>query len=317
MAVELRVLQDGKPVQSVPLGDGTLTLGRGPQNGLCIAEPSVSWQHAVLWTEMGRVWVRDTGSSNGTWLGEQRVHGPSLLSHGDRLRIGLSSWIEVYAPESHVDARRYFLEDVETGVRVPLLCDRLNIGGDPDANLCIPGAPLLAAVVIVHPNGEIWLGDDDSERQLEVGETVVVAGRSLRLVVGTGTHEPTVQARKRDRYPYRLVVNLEGGTGPTATLERPGEEGYRVDAGNRAVLLFLLARRLDRDRKANLDDDEAGWCGDDEVQSGIWGRGGDDNKLHVLIHRLRAELKKAGFDPWFIEKRHRYLRVRVSEVAVR
>ena len=112
--------------------------------------------------------------------------------------------------------------------------------------------------MIVHPNTEVWLGDDDQERQLEPGETFTVAGRSLRLVVGTGTHEPTLQARKSDRYPYRLVVNLEGGTGPPATLERPGEEAYRVDAGNRAVLLYLLARRLERDRLAKLDEDEAG-----------------------------------------------------------
>ncbi|MGK0347601.1 MAG: hypothetical protein ACI855_003688, partial [Myxococcota bacterium] len=50
---------------------------------------------------------------------------------------------------------------------------------------------------------------------------------------------------------------------------------------------------------------------------GVWGRGaGEDNKLHVLVYRLRNELKKAGFDPWFIEKRRKYIRARIAGAEI-
>ena len=38
--------------------------------------------------------------------------------------------------------------------------------------------------------------------------------------------------------------------------------------------------------------------------------------LHVLVHRLRKEIERAGFDPWFIEKRRRAIRVWLPEVRV-
>lgn len=83
------------------------------------------------------------------------------------------------------------------------------------------------------------------------------------------------------------------------------------------MLLYILGKAAAEDLAKGLPAQDVGWVTDDEAQSGIWGRGGDDNKLHVLIHRLRQELKKSGFDPWFIEKRHRYIRVRAADVKVR
>ena len=79
----------------------------------------------------------------------------------------------------------------------------------------------------------------------------------------------------------------------------------------------MLGRRYEEDRLRGVPVEERGWCPDDEVMTGIWGRHGDENKLNVLLHRLRAELRGAGFDPWFIEKKQRYVRLRVSEVTLR
>ena len=50
---------------------------------------------------------------------------------------------------------------------------------------------------------------------------------------------------------------------------------------------------------------------------GVWGRSAqDDNKLHVLVYRLRNELKKVGFEPWFLEKRRRYTRLRLQNAVI-
>ena len=50
----------------------------------------------------------------------------------------------------------------------------------------------------------------------------------------------------------------------------------------------------------------------------VWGKKGsaDANGLHVLVHRLRKELKEAGFDPWFIEKRRKAIRLALREVEI-
>ena len=50
--------------------------------------------------------------------------------------------------------------------------------------------------------------------------------------------------------------------------------------------------------------------------SGVWGRHGDINKLHVLLHRLRADVREQGLDPWCIEKKQRYVRIRVLDAEV-
>ncbi len=54
----------------------------------------------------------------------------------------------------------------------------------------------------------------------------------------------------------------------------------------------------------------------EDLRRGVWGRGARDKQLYVLLHRLRGELQEAGLDPWFLEKRRRYTRVRATEVSV-
>ena len=82
--------------------------------------------------------------------------------------------------------------------------------------------------------------------------------------------------------------------------------------------MLFRSRQLAADRAAGVPEAEAGWCGDDAVSQGIWGRVPDldTNNLHVLVYRLRKEIERAGFDPWFIEKRRRAIRARLRDVRV-
>jgi hypothetical protein len=62
---------------------------------------------------------------------------------------------------------------------------------------------------------------------------------------------------------------------------------------------------------------ELGWCDDDELAMGIWGRGERaSSALPVLVHRLRKELELAGFDADFLEKARRVLRARLVDVVL-
>lgn len=49
------------------------TVGRDPGSDIVVTEGRVSWQHAVLKFDGGSWVLEDTGSTNGTFLGAQKV----------------------------------------------------------------------------------------------------------------------------------------------------------------------------------------------------------------------------------------------------
>lgn len=313
----LVVLKDDRPVYVHDVVRPT-NVGRGSNNDLVLAEATVSWNHAVVWAEGERLWVRDLGSSNGTFVNDRRISGAEPIRHGDRLRFGPGLIVLVEGESLAAPVERGILvEAVDAGVRVQVASDRFEIGSAPGVDLRVDGLSPVAGTLLVHRNGEVWLGRGEEDVMLRPGERFEIEGRTFLLVELGGQHVPTA-VTVSDRYPYKVEVELEGATGPHAVItDVSNGTTYRVDAGNRAVLLWILAKKWADDHTANPDSTEAGWCTNEEVQSGIWGKQGDDNKMHVLIYRLRGELKKAGFDPWFLEKRQRHVRVRIVEAVVR
>ncbi|KAI8082907.1 SMAD/FHA domain-containing protein [Halteromyces radiatus] len=94
------------------LQPGTIcTLGRHTENKaqqhkLILKSKVVSRQHAEIWMEKDKVYIRDIGSSSGTFLNATRlsprntVSEPYLLHDGDSLRIGTT-----YHDSHHDDYR--------------------------------------------------------------------------------------------------------------------------------------------------------------------------------------------------------------------
>lgn len=64
-----------------------LVIGRDPDSGICLQEAQVSWQHAVLSLEGGACFIADLGSSNGTFVGAERI-SKQVLNAGEIVRIG-------------------------------------------------------------------------------------------------------------------------------------------------------------------------------------------------------------------------------------
>ncbi|HBY94736.1 MAG TPA: hypothetical protein DEP84_12385 [Chloroflexi bacterium] len=71
----------------VPLTDEVLTLGRQEGNDITLDHPKVSRRHARIERRGDLFIFRDLGSTNGTWLGGQRVE-ERVLQDGDTIRIG-------------------------------------------------------------------------------------------------------------------------------------------------------------------------------------------------------------------------------------
>ncbi|MBS0558000.1 MAG: FHA domain-containing protein [Proteobacteria bacterium] len=66
---------------------GTLTLGRSSECDVAIPSDEISRHHAKLQVVPDGVLVEDMGSANGTFVNNQRVHGSTLMKHGDELRL--------------------------------------------------------------------------------------------------------------------------------------------------------------------------------------------------------------------------------------
>ncbi|MEQ1503841.1 MAG: FHA domain-containing protein [Myxococcota bacterium] len=310
------LLPGGGP--AVPLAETPVTVGRGPANGVVLADDGVSWHHAQLWVEGDTVWLRDLGSRNGTFVNGDRTVASTRLRDGDEVRIGAVVALRVRAVSGGALAglRTRYVEDLATGARVLVRSDRFLLGSAPGCDLRIDDWPARAVTILLHPDGEVWVGTEDGEEPIEIGVPFAVRGRSLRVVEDVTDHAPTVEFGSH-RYPYRLHAAANVAGGPQVTLADPSSGRELVLTGNRGVLLYALARQAVRDREAGLGDAEAGWCSTDDALIAVWGRGQKDaNHLNVLVHRLRGHLTDEGFDPWFVEKRRGGIRVKVREVSV-
>ena len=64
------------------------TIGRSRDNDVCIDDPEVSGEHALIKEEGGRFTLHDRGSTNGTFLNGELVRAPLMLEDGDEIGLG-------------------------------------------------------------------------------------------------------------------------------------------------------------------------------------------------------------------------------------
>jgi pSer/pThr/pTyr-binding forkhead associated (FHA) protein len=65
-----------------------INLGRTDKSDITLDNPKISRQHAIIKLEADTFRVYDLGSSNGTFVNEQRVVEPIALQDGDTVRFG-------------------------------------------------------------------------------------------------------------------------------------------------------------------------------------------------------------------------------------
>ncbi len=293
---------------------GAITIGRSAECDLVLSDPEVSGRHCTIWIEHGLPWIRDLDSRNGTFVGDQPVNRATPLRDGATVRAGSFEATIRGVTEAATAPVALALVDLGTGLQHALRTDRFILGPDADADLRVDGCP--RSTLVVHAEGEVWL--DDEELALDVPHRVGAFAFLLRRIP-TDAHHPTVEAGS-NRYPYQVVVDLNGSTGPVCVVTDPSTGAEHViDATNRAVLMFVLAKRWADDRDSGVSLANRGWCSDDDLIRGVWGKAAvvdGAGKLKALMHRLRSELRDAGFDPWFLEKKRGYSRFRVAEARL-
>jgi hypothetical protein len=78
---------DGAKPKPVRLEAG-VTVGRAPECELRLDDTYASSQHARIFGKNGSWYVEDLGSTNGTFVNEQKLAAPAMLQPGDRIRVG-------------------------------------------------------------------------------------------------------------------------------------------------------------------------------------------------------------------------------------
>ena len=89
MAQYQLVLRVGpSPGKVYPLMKNTLTIGRDINNEIVINDAEVSRQHCRFQLFGGGYTIEDLGSTNGTWVNEERIAGTHQLRPGEVIRLG-------------------------------------------------------------------------------------------------------------------------------------------------------------------------------------------------------------------------------------
>ena len=73
---------------TMALGSTSITVGRDPSCTLVLDDSYASTRHARIFPDGGSWYVEDLGSTNGTYLGSERLYGTAALPAGVPVRIG-------------------------------------------------------------------------------------------------------------------------------------------------------------------------------------------------------------------------------------
>ncbi|MEU3310962.1 FHA domain-containing protein [Nocardiopsis sp. NPDC006832] len=84
----LAVTQGPLTGTTINLSSQPILIGRAPDSTLVITDDYASGRHARVYTESGRWFVEDLNSTNGTYLGQQKLNRPQPITVGQPIRIG-------------------------------------------------------------------------------------------------------------------------------------------------------------------------------------------------------------------------------------
>lgn len=248
------------------LGKQEVSIGRADTCTICVSTDQVSRKHATVQAVLGRYYVVDMRSTNGTFVNEQKVERAKLLD-GDQIRVGKT--VLKYT-ESHIE-QRYFEHafnlasmDALTGAFNKRYFDE-TFGKEIQRSQQF-GSPLSIVLFDIdhfkkindtygHPAGDAVLKNVATTvaSQLRDGDALFrVGGEEFALVLSATPRDMAVQAAEAVRDLIAALVTDFMGTRITATLslgvaelvagEQPAALYQRVDE------LLYAAKRGGRNR---------------------------------------------------------------------
>ena len=186
--------------RSYPLGTAPITVGRCSGNDVVLTTPLASRSHARLQWEDGSWTLTDSGSSNGTAVNGQRVHGAHQLRPGDEITVGDA----VLRFEATADAVPFDPPTVLTTRAIdapPVLNVTIAGGGPVGLSLALMLDDLMGGKVAVRVYEGRW-----TRRDGRVVWKTKAEGNTRRMQV------VTIQSRQWTKLPADVQQRLFGST---------------------------------------------------------------------------------------------------------
>ncbi|MBT9584810.1 FHA domain-containing protein [bacterium] len=146
---------DGKAVM-LPEKGQSMTLGRDSRSSLVFEQSDVSRKHAEIVEKDGKHYLRDLGSTCGTYLNGQKLESDRWVefAQGDRIRLG---------SQASLSRSLQDLPEEMPALPLPGQGQAVTVGRSPDNGLVTPWAESSRShAVIRQHNGESWLLDQGS-----------------------------------------------------------------------------------------------------------------------------------------------------------
>ena len=83
----IHILNGPEKGKSYDLINGTIDIGRSPENDINMNDRSVSRKHLRIHREGNAYFIKDLQSTNGTYINEKRID-IAILSEGTEVRVG-------------------------------------------------------------------------------------------------------------------------------------------------------------------------------------------------------------------------------------
>jgi diguanylate cyclase (GGDEF)-like protein len=248
------------------LGHTEVSIGRADECTICVTTDQVSRKHATVQGILGKYYIVDNRSTNGTFINEQKVERAKLMD-GDQIRVGKT--VLKYT-ESHVE-QRYF-EHVFNLASMDALTGAFNkryfdeTFGKEVARAQQTATPLSVVLFDIdhfknvndtygHPAGDAVLKNVAAaiSAQLREGDALYrVGGEEFALVLSATAREQAVQAAEAVRALISDLVTDFMGTRITTTLSlgvaQLGATELPAVLYQRADSLLYSAKRGGRNR---------------------------------------------------------------------
>jgi putative ABC transport system ATP-binding protein len=228
----LVTLSAGQPGDETELGQ-RYTIGRSPDNDLCLEEDIVSRHHARVERGGDGYVLVDLGTSNGTFVNGKKLTEPRLLQPYDRITIGSQEFEFRVAPAAPAvaDASRSTAGPTpgslaclvgDGGTRTPITLREFSIGRTAGNDLVIDDPSVSRQHVTIHQDRDRFvLVDRDSTNGTFLNGQRVLVPQPLadRDVIAVGAVQLTFES---PRQPERTMVIQAPG--------RPGTKGRTLDS---------------------------------------------------------------------------------------